>query len=83
MFALRKRSVLCSRATSSGEWQYFLTDRDLVVINGLCEPFLQRFGYALEREPTAQTPSPAIGSGYVDRLISEARSLYSEGLRDE
>src|SRR5262249_44511086 len=27
------------RSGSSGEWQYFLTDEDLAVINGLCEPF--------------------------------------------
>jgi hypothetical protein len=66
------------RSGSSGEWQYFLTDHDLSVINGLCEPVLKRFGYSMERKPTGQKPSHTTGSSYVDKLISEGRSSYLE-----
>jgi hypothetical protein len=66
------------RSGSSGEWQYFLTDNDLAVINRLCEPYLRRFNYPLERKTTEKRPSYATGSGYVKALISEACELYKE-----
>jgi hypothetical protein len=37
------------RSGSSGDWQRFLTDKDLSIINSTCEPFLRRFEYAVER----------------------------------
>jgi hypothetical protein len=66
------------RSGSSGEWQHFLTDHDLAVINRLCEPFLRRFDYSLVRTSPAQTPPQTTSSGYVDKLIHEARSSYLE-----
>jgi hypothetical protein len=64
------------RSRSSGDWQHFLTDSDLTVINKLAEPFLRRFDYPLERKTTTRKPSRETGSGYVERLITEACKLY-------
>jgi hypothetical protein len=66
------------RSGSSGDWRHFLTDGDLVILNRLCAPFLQRFDYPLERTATHKTPSRETGSDYVDGLIGEARKLYAE-----
>jgi hypothetical protein len=66
------------RSGSSGDWQHFLTDSDLTVINSTCEPFLRRFNYPLERSGASGGPSAATGSDYVERLIDEARSQFRE-----
>jgi hypothetical protein len=65
------------RRGSSGDWHAFLTDDDLASLNGLCEPYLRRFDYPLERNTARPTANDALlqttGSDYVDRLITEAR----------
>jgi len=66
------------RSGSSGDWQRFLTDGDLVVLNHLCEPLLRRFDYPLERRAAGNEPSRKTGSDYVAGLISEARQLYQQ-----
>jgi hypothetical protein len=71
------------RTGSRGDWQGFLTDQDLAVINKLCEPMLARFGYPLQRQTTsgdrAEAPlSRSTGSDYVDNLIREARRVYAQ-----
>jgi hypothetical protein len=68
------------RRGSSGDWHTFLTDEDLPVINGICGAFLRRFEYPLERDIEGANSNGAIahstGSGYVERLIAEARRDY-------
>jgi hypothetical protein len=68
------------RRGSSGDWHAFLTDDDLLAINGICGAFLHRFGYPLERDADRVNPGEAIshstGSEYVERLIAEARRDY-------
>lgn len=64
------------RSGSSGNWQHFLTDQDLSVINSTCEPFLRRFEYAVERTGELGKPLRATGSDYVEALIDEARSSF-------
>ncbi len=68
------------RRGSSGDWHTFLTDGDLLVINGICGAFLRRFEYPLERNTAQASPGEAIshstGSEYVERLIVEARRYY-------
>jgi hypothetical protein len=66
------------RSGSSGDWQHFLTNQDLSVINGVCEPVLRRFEYPFERGITLGRPSRATGSDYVTRLIDEARSSFAK-----
>ncbi|MGO9574732.1 MAG: sulfotransferase domain-containing protein [Terriglobales bacterium] len=53
------------RSGSSGDWQHFLTDQDLAVINDSHEPFLRRFEYPFERSSALGRPSRATGSDYV------------------
>jgi hypothetical protein len=57
-----------------------MTDDDLPIINGICEAFLRRFDYPLERSVEEANSNGAIahstGSGYVERLIAEARRDY-------
>jgi hypothetical protein len=69
------------RSGSSGDWQHFLTDGDLVVLNRLSEPILRRFGYPLERTATDKTPRRETGSDYVAGLIDEACKLHAERQR--
>lgn len=66
------------RSGSSGDWQHFLTDQDLSVINSVCEPIITRFGYPLERIGALERPSRTTGSEYVARLIDEARSFFEK-----
>jgi hypothetical protein len=69
------------RRGSSGDWQQFLTDRDLAVINTTCAPFLRRFHYPLERSGMVTKSPRATGSDYVVKLIDEARSQFELGQR--
>ena len=64
------------RSGSSGAWRHFLTDSDVAVINETCEPFLRRFNYPFKRVRTLEKPSRATGSGYVEKLIDEARGQF-------
>ena len=66
------------RSGSSGAWRHFLTDSDVAVINETCEPFLRRFNYPFKRVRTLEKPSRATGSGYVEKLIDEARGQFRE-----
>jgi hypothetical protein len=75
------------RGASSGDWRHFLTDKDLVILNDLCEPFLRHFDYPFDRATTdpkaARSPERGrlpreTGSDYVAGLIDEARALYAQ-----
>jgi hypothetical protein len=66
------------RTGSSGDWQHFLTDRDLSVINNACEPLLRRFEYPFERSSVSGKPSRTTGSDYVTKLIDEACGLFEK-----
>ena len=69
------------RSGSWGDWQHFLTDQDLSVINETCEAFLRRFEYPFERTGVLGRPSRTTGSDYVTRLIDEARSVFEKAAR--
>jgi len=69
------------RSGSSGDWQHFLTDRDLSVFNDACQPFLRRFEYPFERSSASGRPSRTTGSDYVARLIDEACGLFQKSGR--
>jgi hypothetical protein len=74
------------RRGSSGDWHAFLTNDDLAFLNGLCEPYLRRFDYPLERNASRTDASVALsqatGSEYVNSLITEARRDFLASKRD-
>lgn len=70
------------RSGASGAWNSFFTERDVAVFNERFKPFIERFGYPLERRAGTAPPSPATGSDYVARLIEEARALYLSRRRE-
>ncbi len=67
------------RSGSSGEWHTFLSDSDLTVINNICQPLLERFGYPIERSSALGKTSRVSSSDYVEKLIDEARRQFEKG----